>query len=308
MHKPTATFSRANLPTKHGVGPSCVTLPKGVWLTFEDFLSHRFPRIALDEWIARMSRGEVLDEQGKAIRPYSVYQQNSKLYYYRSLPFEFPIPFEEGVVYQDDLIVVADKPHFLPVTPSGRFLQESLLVRLKRKLGITTLSPAHRIDQDTAGLVLFTTQPQTRNDYQSLFRHRTVEKRYEAIAPQLESLTLPTVVRSRLAQGPSFMQMHEVEGAPNAETRIELLETRNGRARYALHPVTGHKHQLRAQMSALGIPIMNDRIYPHLHPELPLGEHPDFSKPLQLLAKSLSFTDPVTGQPRYFESTRCLTL
>jgi tRNA pseudouridine32 synthase/23S rRNA pseudouridine746 synthase len=308
MHKPNATFSRASLPTRHGVSPSCVTLPKGAWLTVLDFLSHRFPNITLDEWLARMSRGEVLDERGNALRSNTAYRPNTRLYYYRSLPAELPIPFEEVVVYQDDLIVVADKPHFLPVTPSGRFLQESLLVRLKRKLGIATLSPAHRIDQDTAGLVLFTIQPHTRNAYQSLFRHRTVEKCYEAIAPRTEKLTLPAVVRSRVVQTASFMQMQIVQGEPNAETGIALLESNNGLARYSLRPVTGQKHQLRVQLSALGIPIVNDRIYPHLHPELPLNVQPDFSKPLQLLAKSLSFTDPVTGRPRHFESLQCLTI
>jgi len=255
-----------------------------------------------------MDRGDVLDAQGLALPPDSEYQAHIKVYYYRSPPAELPIPLEETVLYQDEWIVVADKPHYLPVTPSGRYLQETLLVRLKRKLGIDTLSPAHRIDRDTAGLVLFTIQPHTRNAYQSLFRQKIVEKIYQAIAPFRDDLPLPMMAHSRLVEGASFMQMHTAEGEPNAETGIALLEVKHDRARYELRPVTGRKHQLRAQMSALGIAIVNDRIYPHLYPELAMGEAPDYEQPLQLLAKSLSFTDPITGQLRQFESLQCLNL
>ena len=296
------------LPSKNGVGPSYTTLPEGAWLTIADFLAHRFPRIALAEWIARMQQGDVLDERGTPLTPDSTYRSHQKIYYYRDLPPEKRIPFDETVLYQDDTIVVADKPHFLPVTPSGRFLQETLLVRLKRKLGIDTLSPMHRIDQDTAGLVLFSIQPTMRNAYQALFRQRTVEKRYEAIAPWRKDLTMPITIHNRLAQGSSFMQMRVEEGKPNAETSIDLLEKKDDLARYTLRPITGQKHQLRVQMAMLGIPIVNDRIYPHLHPEIPYGETPDYSKPLQLLAKSITFTDPVSGQLRQFESLQCLNL
>jgi len=294
-------------PTKNGVSPSCVVLPEGAWSNIVDFLSQRFPRIPQTEWLARILRGDVLDAHGAAFTPDSAYQSHQRIYYYRDLPPEMPIPFDESVLYQDDWIVVADKPHFLPVIPSGRFLQETLLVRLKRKLGIDTLSPAHRIDQDTAGLVLFTIQPQTRNAYQSLFRERTVNKRYEAIAPLRPELALPMVVQNRVIEGPSFMQMRVTEGESNTETRIDLLEIHGRLARYALQPITGQKHQLRVQMATLGIPIVNDRIYPYLTPELAAGETPDYSKPLQLLAKSISFTDPITGQPRQFESHQCLS-
>ena len=296
------------LPTKNGVGSSFVVLPAGAWPTIAEFLAHRFPHISPEEWSARMERGDVLDAHGVALTPDSAYQAHLKVYYYRSPPVELPIPLEETVLFRDEWIVVADKPHYLPVTPSGRYLQETLLVRLKRKLGIDTLSPAHRIDRDTAGLVLFTIQPHTRNAYQSLFRQKTVEKIYEAIAPLRRDLVLPMVAHSRIVEGASFMQMHIEEGEANAETGIALLEAQHDRARYELRPVTGRKHQLRAQMSALGIAIVNDRIYPHLYPELAQGEAPDYEHPLQLLAKSLSFTDPITGQLRHFESLQCLNL
>lgn len=290
-------------PTRDGVGPSCVALPAGDWPTVTDFLVQQFPAIARSEWLARMARGDVLDEQGAQIAPDTPYRTHCKIFYYRSLAQEPHIPFEEAVLYQDDCILVADKPHFLPVVPSGRYLQETLLVRLKRKTGIDTLAPVHRIDRETAGLVLFTLQPRVRGIYQALFRERRVDKRYEAIAPWRAQLAMPQTCRSRLIEAEAFMQMRETEGEPNAETAIAVLERRGELARYELRPLTGQRHQLRAQMAALGIPIVNDAIYPVLLPE---QAEPDYRKPLKLLARSMAFTDPVSGLPRQFESRHIL--
>lgn len=287
-----------------GVGRSCVALPPGPWATLIEFLVQRFPRIARDEWLARMQRGEVTDAQGTPMSPDAPFRPHGKLYYYRSLPPEPRIPFDEVVLYQDDLIVVADKPHFLPVTPTGRYLQETLLVRLKRKLGIDSLAPVHRIDRETAGLVLFTVQPHTRGRYQALFRDRAVEKRYEAIAPHRADLVWPVIRATRLEEGDSFMTMREVPGEPNAETHIELIESWGERARYGLRPRSGKRHQLRVHMAALGLPIVNDLIYPTLQPDT---LEPDYSQPLQLLARALAFTDPVSGASRCFESRHRLT-
>lgn len=292
-------------PAIAGVSPSSVALPPGPWRTMADFFAQRFPAVPHDDWVARMQRGEVLDAQGNPLQPHEPYRPLARVFYYRMLAFEPRIPFEIEVLHQDAQLIVADKPHFLPVTPSGRYVQETLLVRLKRLLGIDTLTPMHRIDRDTAGLVLFTVQPSHRNLYQTLFRDRSVEKCYEAIAPFRAELVLPYVHRSRLVESDAFMQMTEMPGEPNAETRIALLERKDGFARYALEPVTGQKHQLRAHMAALGIPIVNDRIYPHLHPDE--GTHQDYTRPLQLLAKSVRFTDPVTGEARTFESRRTLS-
>lgn len=292
------------LPSKDGVGASCIALPPGNWLTILDFLTERFPAIGKSEWIARMQRGEVLTAQEISITPQQVYQAHIKIYYYRSIANEKPIPFQEEILFKDDYLVAVDKPHFVPVVPTGRYLQETLLVRVKRKLGIETLAPMHRIDRETAGLVLFTIQPKTRNAYQSLFREKKVKKIYHAIAPFNATLNFPLSYRCRLVESKNFMQMIEEEGEPNAETKIELAHIKNDLAYYILHPVTGQKHQLRVQMSALGIPLLNDRIYPELllRPDI----ENDFSHPLKLLAKLIEFIDPITGKRRQFESKQQL--
>ncbi len=304
----TLKYGQHGLPTRGGVGPSCVGLPAGQWPTITEFLVERFPAIARAVWLERMVQGLVADEFGAAVTPARPYQSHIRIYYYRALSAEVPIPFEETVLFQDEHLVVADKPHFLPVTPSGHYLQETLLVRLKNRLGIDSLTPIHRIDRETAGLVLFSSRVADRNAYQQLFRQQTIHKHYEAIAPWREALALPLTRKSRIVEDEPFFRQRETEGEPNSESRIELLEVLgtdaglDRLARYALSPVTGKKHQLRVHMNALGLPILNDRMYP------PVADTPadDFASPLQLLAKSICFTDPVTGKARQFESRRAL--
>jgi tRNA pseudouridine32 synthase/23S rRNA pseudouridine746 synthase len=296
------------LPTRDGVSPSCVATPAGSWRLVLDFLVERIPAVGRDGWHARMSAGDVVDANGDPVGPSAPFVAHRKLYYWRALSFEHPIPFEEGIVFQDAHLVVADKPHFLPVTPKGRYLQQTLLVRLKKRLGLDTLVPIHRIDRETAGLVAFSVRPHDRHAYQGLFRERTVHKVYEAIARLHPGVSLPLRYQSRLQESECFMAMQTVEGEPNAETLIELIAQHEGLAHLRLSPVTGRKHQLRAQLHALGMPICHDQIYPVLQPELPMGMTPDFSQPLQLLARSLAFQDPITGEPRQFESRQALAL
>jgi tRNA pseudouridine32 synthase/23S rRNA pseudouridine746 synthase len=289
--------------TRDGVSPSSVVLPVGPWTTLLEFLLQRFPGVPEAAWVARFEKGEVLDESGVAVPANLPYAAGQRIHYYRSIEAEARIPFDEVVLFQDELLVVADKPHFLPVIPSGRYLQETLLVRLKRRLGLDSLSPIHRIDRETAGLVVFTVQPATRGRYQNLFLEKSIRKGYEAIAPWRPELELPLNHRSRLEENPErFMQMREVAGEPNAETRIERLETHGKWARYGLNPITGRKHQLRAHCAALGIPICNDQIYPVHLPE----NSDDFGQPLQLLAKHIAFADPISGEARRFASARTL--
>lgn len=289
------------LGTKNGVGPSRVFLPAGNYPNLLDFLVERFPASTRQGWTRRMDQGTVLDQFGVAISSNSPYLPNQHIYYYRELLKEAVIPFQESIVYEDENIVVADKPHFLPVSPVGPFLQETLLVRLKNRLGIDGLNLAHRIDLETAGLVLFTKRAELRSIYQNLFRDQKIHKRYEAIAGLNPKLQFPIIHRSCLEESALFMQMHEIDEPPNSETQIELIEHADGFGRYRLTPVTGKKHQLRAHMNALGIPIMNDQIYPNLKKYVP-PESRDYSNPLQLLAKELRFEDPVTSVPHHFQS------
>lgn len=292
------------LPTHDGVGPSCVSLPTRPWRTIAEFLFERFPAQPQALWLQRMESGAVVDEHGIAVTAQRLYQPHLRVYYYRSLEREPRIPFDEVLLYQDAHLAVVDKPHFLPVAPSGRYLQETVLVRLKRRLGLNDIVPVHRIDRDTAGIVLFSLDARTRDHYHALFRQRAVHKTYEAIAPWQPEMRFPMTRESRLETSRHFMQQQEVPGVPNAVTHMCVLETLGQRARYELRPVTGHRHQLRVQMAALGLPIEGDGIYPVLTPET-CG---DYSRPLQLLARSIAFSDPLSGAPMRFDSRRRLAL
>jgi tRNA pseudouridine32 synthase/23S rRNA pseudouridine746 synthase len=304
MTRPPHRFSP---PMRDGVSASCVALPAGAWVLLADFLAQRLSAVTHDQWRQRMALGLVLDENGAPLPPEAAYRPQTRVYYYRELSAEPTIPFEETVLFQDEHLVVADKPHFLPVTPSGRFVQQTLLVRLKKRLGIETLSPIHRIDRETAGLVLFSVRPQDRGAYQSLFRHRIVNKMYEAIAPLRADLPLPSVHRSRIEADAQFFRQREAPGQANSETRIELLAAQGDLARYRLSPLTGKTHQLRVHMNALGRPIVGDLFYPEVvHGPGPTPD--DYSQPLQLLARSIAFVDPVTGEHRRFASQRQLRL
>ena len=288
-----------------GVSSSRVYLPTSqTYTNLLDFFVSNFPHIEPSEWVARFKEGLVMTTEGQPVVALDAYQPNTHLLYFRRLAREPNIPFEEEILYQDEHLLVADKPHFLPVTPSGLYLHQTLLNRLKQKTGLQTLSPIHRIDRDTAGLVLFSVQAQERAQYQNLFRDRAVTKVYEVVAAYSEELEekLPMTYRSRLEESAHFLQMIEVLGEPNADTYIELIEVMKPWAKYRLTPGSGKKHQLRCHLNALGIPIKYDQIYPILTPYQKYDL--DFSKPLQLLAKQIIFKDPVTGADRSFRSQR----
>ena len=318
---------------RHGVSASTVVLPSDArtsntnvltnWSTVFDCLCAHFSTVKPGEWSARFADGLVLNEQGEPIHALAPYTPNARIHYYRRVPEEPELPFKAQVLFQDAHLVVADKPHFMPVTPAGRYVRSSLLVQLKDELGIDTLSPLHRIDRETAGLVVFSVNPQERNAYQALFRNRKVHKTYQAIAPYRDDLVFPLTRKSRIEEDAQFFLSREVEGAPNSETRIEILkfldtavDTSMGsaagsprsspansskpKALYQLTPTTGKRHQLRIHMCALGIPIDGDQFYPEVlrGPE----EIEDFSQALQLLAEKIAFTDPITGEEREFKS------
>jgi tRNA pseudouridine32 synthase/23S rRNA pseudouridine746 synthase len=292
----------APLPIVAGVGPSCQWLPAGPWKTVIDFLKEKYPHVDAATWEARMAKGQVMDETGRRVDSETAFRVGACIYYYRELENERTIPFVEHVIYQDEHILVADKPHFLPVIPSGKFLHETLLVRLRKQGATEALVPIHRLDRETAGVVLFSLNPKTRGHYTSLFRNRSVTKTYEALAPTLENSNFPITRRSRIVQGEPFFRMKEVAGEANSETHISVLNNLGRFTLYQLLPFTGRKHQLRLHLAALGIPVINDKLYPALTP----SDEDDFSSPLKLLARSISFQDPLTGQQHYFESGKRL--
>ncbi len=299
------------LPERDGIPPSRVYVPPGPWESLLDFLVERFPRLSREFLEGRLLAGDIVDDEGLPQRPDSPCRPRTWLWYYREVPDEVPVPFELPVLHQDERLVVVDKPHFMATTPSGRYLRHTALVRLRSSLGLKNLSPIHRLDRETAGVLVFCCDPRYRGRYQALFQAREVGKEYEAVAKLPTGLKFPLVYKSRLEEMEGRFLMHEVQGEPNSETRIELLQQLDdgGLAHLRLLPLTGRKHQLRAHLSALGMPIINDGFYPPVpFDEAELRAHDDFSNPLQLLARSIEFRDPVDGRMRRFESRRRLSL
>jgi tRNA pseudouridine32 synthase / 23S rRNA pseudouridine746 synthase len=262
-----------------------------------DHLVERLPRVDPARIDAMLREQRIVDTDGP-LAPDAPYVPDSFLWFHRDLPVEVPVPYDIGLVYRDEDLVVVDKPHFLATIPRGQHIVQTALVRLRRELELPTLSPAHRLDRVTAGLLMFVVRPERRGAYQTLFRDRQVHKTYEAIAPHDQELAQPRTVRSRIVKERGVICAREEPGPINAETRIELLEHRDGLGRYRLTPTTGRTHQLRLHMSGLGVPILGDDFYPTLT-ERPLD---DFRRPLQLLASALQFEDPVTGRLRTFRT------
>ncbi|MFF9032268.1 RluA family pseudouridine synthase [Streptomyces iakyrus] len=298
------------LPQRHGVDPVRVRLPAaGTWRTVREHLVERLSGAGAGVVDGMFDAGRIVGADGRPVAADAPYVPGLFVWFHRDLPDEVPVPFPLEVVHRDEHIVVADKPHFLATTPRGSHVAETALARLRRELDLPALTAAHRLDRLTAGLVLFTVRPEERGAYQTLFRDRRVRKEYEAVAPYDPALPLPRTVRSRIVKERGVLTAREVPGEPNAVSRVELVEHRDrpgepgGLARYRLTPATGQTHQLRVHMAALGLPILGDPLYPEVTAPVPAG---DFRRPLQLLARSLEFTDPVTGEEHRFRSGRVL--
>ena len=285
--------------------PSCVHLPdtNKPYPSILEFLTKRFPGIGPTVWERRLLDEKVLDEAGTPVTMETDYRPLTKLFYFREVAEELVIPLQEKILFQNDEFLVACKPPFLPVTPSGPYVNECLLNRLKISTGNNDLAPLHRIDRETSGLVLFSMNKETRGLYGNLFLSGSIEKTYVAVA---EASHLPEVlditVENRMVEAEIWFRMKSVPGAVNARSRIRLVDFRDNRALFLLNPLTGKKHQLRLHMCGLGFGILNDRYYPELLPKQP----DDLDNPLQLLARRLQFRDPVSDREMEFESERTL--
>ena len=293
---------RSPLPVRNGVNATRLRLPaEGPWETALEYILDRFDHVDPDGIGRRFDRGEVVALGGEVLTRTTPLGEHTFVWYYRELPVEERLPVELSVLHRDEHLLVVDKPHFLPTTPGGMYVAESALVRLRVELDLPDLIPMHRLDRMTAGILMFSVDPQTRGAYQLLFENRRISKEYRAVAPvrpELHLDTEPRDVRSRIVKSRTYLLAQEVEGPPNTHTTVSLLEQRGDRGLYRLQPHTGKTHQLRLHMASLGLGIVNDPFYPVLHPQAP----DDYARPLQLLAHSIAFTDPVNGEERRFES------
>ncbi len=293
---------RSPLPVRNGVNATRLRLPvEGPWETALDYILDRFDHVDPEGIGERFDRGEVVALGGEVLTRSTPLGEHTFVWYYRELPVEERLPVELSILHQDDHLLVVDKPHFLPTTPGGMYVAESALVRLRVELGIPDLIAMHRLDRMTAGILMFSVDPDTRGAYQLLFENRRISKEYRAVAPVRPELRLddePQDVRSRIVKSRTYLLAQEVEGPANTHTTVSLLDQRGDRGLYRLQPHTGKTHQLRLHMASLGLGIVNDPFYPVLHPQAP----DDYTRPLQLLAHSIAFTDPVDGTERSFES------
>jgi len=272
-----------------------------------DYLAAHFSHISLANWQRRFDSGLISLERGEPLKHDSPYLAGQTILYYRQVENEPIIPFEPNILHLDEHLLVVDKPHFLPVTPSGRYVSQTLLAKLRnhpdlQQLAVNDISPLHRLDKDTAGVMLLSVNPSSRACYHALFADRHIHKTYHAIAPTRSDLCYPFHIHSRLERGEPFFLTKTVEGEPNAHTTIELIENNGAFSLYRLTPVTGKKHQLRVHMASLGMPLLNDNFYPTVKTQ---GSS-DFAKPLKLLAKSIAFIDPLTNELRDFNSNLSL--
>ncbi len=302
----TALLSERMAKSKY---PSKVNLPQENlgWQTVLDFLVDHFKGIDKNTWLQRIQAGKVHWINGDLVESNTPYRAQAAVYYYREVIEEPKVPFEHKIIYQDKQILIVDKPHFLPVTPGGQYVNECLQHRLRKETGIDKLQALHRLDRETAGLVMFSVNPETRSNYHALFSGKTITKTYLAIAKTKSDISGKRwEVRNKMIKAqPSFlMQIDKAadEASCNAHSIIRCIKQNEHLATFELQPITGKTHQLRVHMQSIGFPILNDKFYPKLQPKTA----ETFENPLQLLATTLQFVDPITKENREFKSSLVL--
>lgn len=296
------------LPVRDGVGATRLHVPmSGDWPTVSAYMIERFFHLDSERLLTRFDRGEIVARDGSALSRDTPLGAEEFVWYYREPPVEKAIPFDVDLLHQDRDLVVVDKPHFLPTTPGGKFVQNSALVRLRNLLDIPELTPIHRLDRATAGLLMFSTRRETRGAYQLMFENRQVQKVYEAVSDRpsdWDPSAFPLVYRNHIVKNRSEVCVRvDTAREPNSETLIELLSADEHSVHTLLRPHSGKMHQLRVHLAALGLGIRGDGFYPVLLPETP----DDFERPLQLLARELHFVDPLSGAQREFITRRTLS-
>lgn len=293
---------RSPLPPRHGLQAAWVRTPdRGKespdWETLSDFLLFKLAKHAPTAQM--LADGRFVLDDGTPITGREPYRPHTFIWFHRDRRDEPVVPFKIELLYADERIVVIDKPHFLATIPRGNHVLQSVVVRVRNELGFPDASPAHRLDRLTAGVLVLTTEKKWRGAYQEAFRHRQIHKRYDALAPISDSLEFPQVVRNHIVKERGNLQaVVYPDREPNSETLVELAERRGNIGCYRLTPITGRTHQLRVHLNALDIPIMGDPLYPKILDV----DIDDFSTPLQLVARELSFIDPVDGTRRHFAS------
>lgn len=311
------TIIHTQLPMLNGVTASQLFLPPIHQIacanndyTVLDYLCHSFHHLDKAQIIKKFEDGLIFAKINNGFLPLSINDyykdyQNTHIYYYRFIEHEVIVPFEHKIIYENDCFVVVDKPHFLTMSPSGNYVSQTLLTRLKQQLNNPDLTPIHRLDKDTAGLVLFCKNKKHRGAYQSLFADQKIKKHYHAIAKYDADLLFPMTLNLYMTRGnPFYTMMIQDNHKPNSCTHIEILEHNKNYAKYQLTPITGKLHQLRVHLNYLNIPIKNDAYYPTVRHK----SMDDFSNPLQLLAKHIEFIDPICNRLYCFDSEQVLNL
>jgi tRNA pseudouridine32 synthase/23S rRNA pseudouridine746 synthase len=285
--------------------PSRLYLPKfsNAPRTIFEYLLARFPQVDENIWRARVAHGLITLSDGTLLQESSPYRHGLTVFYRKEVASEPPPLEEPRIVYRDDEVLVVDKPHGMPVTPAGDHVERSVLFRVQTITELPDLAPIHRLDRDTAGLLLFTINLDARAHYHQLFAEGRVEREYCAIAHTADALQESRWhIENRIEPGEPWYRQRIVEGRINAITDIELVDSRSGLGQFRLFPKTGKKHQLRVHMASIGCPIVGDPFYPSI------TNKNEGDPPLQLLASRLGFTDPLTRASHSFTSTRTMSL